>query len=163
MPRIEHTSNRGSLSGRDAQNLDKWLVAPQAKLCYHVSLGTIDPILGSSHNTPSWFLSFQRDFSSFSSEVRTGLQNIKEKVTSLDQRITHIEKYQARSSRGSDPMDISSAPQSEDDGSDEETEDTEEGSAKEGSQEKEVGTKEEGSQEEEEEDEGQGDSSEEEG
>ncbi|XP_057982399.1 uncharacterized protein LOC131167621 [Malania oleifera] len=119
--------------------------------------------LGPSHDAPSWFLSFQKDFSSFSSEVHTGLQNIKEKVTSLDQRITHIEEYQARSSRGSDPLDISSAPQIEDDGSDEETEDNEEGSTEEGNQEKEAETEEEGSQEEEEEEEGQKDGSEEEG
>ncbi|XP_057975300.1 uncharacterized protein LOC131162713 [Malania oleifera] len=135
MPRIKKTSNRGSSSGRDEQNLDKWLVAPQAKLHYHASLDTIDPIL-----------------------VCTRLQNIKGKVTSLDQHITHIEKYHTRSSRGGDPMDISSTPQNEDDGSDEETDDNEEGSAEEGDQEEEAGSEEEGGQDEEEE-EGQKDGS----
>ncbi|XP_057978448.1 uncharacterized protein LOC131164894 [Malania oleifera] len=71
--------------------------------------------LGSSLEAPSWFFSFQQDFSSFSSKVRTRLQNIKEKITSLDKWVTHMEKYHAKSSKSSDPMDISSASQSGDD------------------------------------------------
>ncbi|XP_057972770.1 uncharacterized protein LOC131160914 [Malania oleifera] len=76
--------------------------------------------LGLSSEAPSWFLSFQQDFSSFSFEVRTGLQNIKAKVTSLDKRVTLIEQYHTKTSKSSDPMEISSAYQStnDDDGDD---------------------------------------------
>ncbi|XP_057953771.1 acidic leucine-rich nuclear phosphoprotein 32-related protein 2-like [Malania oleifera] len=92
-----------------------------------------------------------------SASASVSAANIKEKVTSLDQPVTHIEKFQARSSRGGDPMDISSIPQSGDDDNDcaeNEGDFEEEGN--------EVDTKEEGTREEEEE-EGQGDGFEEEG
>ncbi|XP_057972740.1 uncharacterized protein LOC131160882 [Malania oleifera] len=119
-------ANRGSSSGRDEQNLDKWLVSPQAKL----------------HRSHS---------------------RVSKKKLHLDQRITRIEEYLAKSSRGGDPMDISSAPRSEDDSSDEETEDKEEGFEEEGEQEREEGTEDEGDQEEEEEEERQEEGFEEEG
>ncbi|XP_057981325.1 uncharacterized protein LOC131166771 [Malania oleifera] len=72
-----------------------------------------------------------------SSQVRYGIQSIKEKVNSLDQRITRIEEHQEKSSRGVDPMDINSAPRSEDDSSEKEIEDEEEESEEEESEEEE--------------------------
>ncbi|XP_057972778.1 uncharacterized protein LOC131160922 [Malania oleifera] len=107
--------------------------------------------LGSSSEAPSWFLSFQQDFSSFSSEVRTGLQNIKAKVTSLDKRVTLIEHYQAKLSKGSDPMDISSAHPStegDDDASDNDDDANDDNEGNSDNDNDEENTEEEGSQEE---------------
>ncbi|XP_057983758.1 uncharacterized protein LOC131168374 [Malania oleifera] len=78
------------------------------------------------------------------------MQNIKEKVTLLDQRITWIKEYQEKSSKVGDPMDISSAPRSEANSSDAKTEEEEEGFEDKGGQEEEEGAEEEGGQEEEE-------------
>ncbi|XP_057965417.1 uncharacterized protein LOC131155980 [Malania oleifera] len=119
--------------------------------------------MGYDKGSSGWYLKSSRTQyastapASAAASVRTGLQNIKEKVTSFDQRVTHIEKYQARSSRGRDPMDISSTPQSGDDDND--SAKNEGDSEEEGN---EVDTEEEGTQEEEEE-EGQGDGSKKEG
>ncbi|XP_057950882.1 uncharacterized protein LOC131145701 [Malania oleifera] len=105
--------------------------------------------LALSSEAPSWLLSFQQEFSSFSSEVCTGLQNIKAKVTSLDKRVTLIEHYQAKLSKGSDPMDISSAHPStegDDDDNDDDANDDNEGNSD--NEDDEGNTEEEGSQEE---------------
>ncbi|XP_057965513.1 DNA polymerase II subunit B4-like [Malania oleifera] len=104
--------------------------------------------LGSSSEAPSWFLSFQQDFSGFSSEARIGLQNIKAKVTSLDKWVTLIEKNHAKTSMSSNPMDISSASQSanDDDGDDDDDEGNSENEGDEENTEEE-GTQEEGGKE----------------
>ncbi|XP_057948194.1 uncharacterized protein LOC131143842 [Malania oleifera] len=84
-------------------------------------------------DTPSWFIPFHHKFSTFSKDMRLGLQPLQEDVSSLhttysslDQRLTSIEKYQASLSRGVDLMDTSSAPQSDDEELEEGSEDGDE-------------------------------------
>ncbi|XP_057948225.1 uncharacterized protein LOC131143881 [Malania oleifera] len=67
------------------------------------------------------------DFSSLSQDMRSGLQILWEKVSLLDQRLIRIEEYQASTSRGGDPMDTSSAPQSDNEDSEEGSDEEEEG------------------------------------
>ncbi|XP_057948234.1 uncharacterized protein LOC131143892 [Malania oleifera] len=85
---------------------------------------------------------YRQDFSTFSSEVQSRIQSIKEKVTSLDQCLTRIEEDQENSFRGGDPMDINSTLHSEADSSEEEIEDEEEGYKEEEDQEEEKGQEE---------------------
>ncbi|XP_057972143.1 DNA polymerase II subunit B4-like [Malania oleifera] len=60
-----------------------------------------------------------------SASASASAPNIKAKVTSLDKRVTLIEQYHAKTSKSSDPMDISSAHQStnDDDGDDDDGDD----------------------------------------
>ncbi|XP_057958656.1 uncharacterized protein LOC131151430 [Malania oleifera] len=101
-------------------------------------------------------MSFHSEFSHFSRDIRSGLQTLQEKVSSLDQCLTRIEEYQTSSSRGVDPMDTSLAPRSDDEDSEEgsdEGDDEEQGNEEEeGDEEKEGDEEEKGDEEAEEED-----------
>ncbi|XP_057969413.1 uncharacterized protein LOC131158562 [Malania oleifera] len=138
------TANRGTSTVRDNNNIERLLVTPPYKLHYRSTLRSMDPILGKKLDLSSLVLKWiwakleasrvtlpyggalnlifaQLDVTTPSEDIRSDLQTFYKNFSSLNQRLTCIEKYHASSSRGDDPMDTSLAPQSDD-------EDTEEGS-----------------------------------